>query len=250
MRNNFHWLLIGLLLAGGIVAWRPAAASAATDEDFVWGTVRLESGFYTYSKVYPVNVIEDQFFRYWVGEAEGSAFMFDPYKQIWYPPPVQYLRTSLGFRGQQVEGFTRVWGRSNQFTDESYFFGVDGAVYEQQRKYRRVGLAGRKHRRLVKEWYVNMLTGEQSDWPARTPEEEEAYAAQLRAIPEDAFPRWAEPISTEEGPPSTKPSPEITEGAGEEPAEEPAESGAEAEGETSAESTDGSSTGSQGSPQT
>jgi len=249
MRNNVLWLLIALVFAGCAIAAISTPASAARDQDFVWGTVRSENGFYTYTKVYPLNVIEDQFFRYWVGRAEGSVFLFDPYKQIWYPPPVQYLRTSMEFRDQQVEGFARVWGRNNQFLDKDYFFGVDGAIYEQHRKYRRIGPAGRKHRKLVKEWYVNTLTGERSDWPPRTPEEEAAYTAQLRALPEDAFPRWAEPVSTEEAPPSTEPSTEVAEDADEQSESEATEPGEEAEEGASTEGTEADSAGSQDSGQ-
>ncbi|OPX22574.1 MAG: hypothetical protein B1H03_04085 [Planctomycetales bacterium 4484_113] len=226
MRNKFLWLVVGALFVGAFLAGAAAPASAAGSQDFVWGTVRFENGFYTYSKVYPLEVIEDQFFRYWVGRAEGRVFLFDPFKQIWYPPPVQYLRTTLEFRGRPIEGFARVWGRNTQFVDKNYFFGVDGVIYELHRKYRRVGLAGRKHRRLVKSWYVNTLTGERSDWAPRTPEEQEAYISQLRALPQDAFPRWAEPLDFDEPPPSTTPATDLGEGADGGSPSETTESGA------------------------
>jgi len=179
------------------------AADAARDQEYVWGNIRLENGFFVNTKVYPLEVIEDQFFSYWVGQAEGRAFLFDPYRKVWYPPPVQYLRTTIQFRGEEIEGFTRVWGHNIQFIDGNYFFGVDGVNYELRQKYRRVGPAGRKHRKLVKSWYVNTLTGEQSDLPPRTVEEQEAYEAHLQALPADAFPRWAEPVTAEEAPPPT-----------------------------------------------
>lgn len=238
MRNGILCLMLVAVLAGTALLAAATPAHAAGNQDFVWGTVRSENGFYTHTKVYPLEVIEDQFFRYWVGRAEGRVFLYDPFKQMWYPPPVQYMRTTLQFRGQPVEGFVRVWGRNYQFLDKNCFFGVDGVVYEQHNKYRRVGPAGRKHRRLVRSWYVNTLTGEQSDWEPRTPEEEQAYTAQLRALPQDAFPRWAEPIGAEQPPPSTAPSSEAAAGTEEQPASEPAASDEQAKEGTSSEASD------------
>ncbi len=171
----------------------------------VWGTIRTEEGFYIYTKVKPITQFSDQFFTYWVGEAHGKNYIFDPYKQIWYPGPVQYLRTTLNFRGSRVEGFLRVWGKQNSFTDPSYFFGVDGAVYKNVRLYKRIGPYGKRHRRLRKSYYVNMLSGERSDLPPRTLEEEELYKRLISRLAEgDAFPKWAEPLPKDELPPSTE----------------------------------------------
>jgi len=161
----------------------------------VLGTVRLESGFYTYAPVELIRTVSDDYFTYWLGMSDGKYYLFDPYKKIWYPTPVQYLRTKLLFRGAEVEGFIRVWGRNQVFVDGNYFFGSDGVVYENVKKYKRIGPRGRRHRRLRESYYVNSLTGERSDLPPRTSEEEKAYqellkGASVGAKQGDAFPLW------------------------------------------------------------
>ncbi len=179
---------------------------AVAQQTKVWGTVRLPNSFYTYTQVEPLFEFSDQFFTYWVGVAEGDYYLFDPFSQIWYPPPVQYLRTKLLFRGVPIEGFVRVWGKDPAYIDGSYFFGVDGVIYKNIRKYRRVGPAGRKHKKLVKSYYVNTLTGELSFWNPRTPQEEEAYRKLLeKAVAEDVFPLWYSAQPKLEEPPSTAP---------------------------------------------
>jgi len=162
----------------------------------VLGTVRLENGFYTYAPVEPIRTISDDYFTYWLGMSDGKYYLFDPYKKIWYPSPVQYLRTKLLFRGAEVEGFIRVWGRNQVFIDGNYFFGSDGVVYENVKKYKRIGPRGKRHRRLRESYYVNTLTGERSDLPPRTPEEEKAYQELLKSAfiglkQGDAFPLWS-----------------------------------------------------------
>ncbi len=178
--------------------------SFAQQPNYVYGTIRTSDGFYVYTKVTPLQTFSDRFFSYWIGEAHGDYYIFDPYRQIWYQGPVQYLRTSLSFRGARVEGFLRVWGIENPYVDPSYFFGVDGAIYKNVREYKRIGPKGKRHKRLRRSYYVNSYTGERSDMPPRTPEEESAYKQLLIQLSKDAFPSWAEPISPDEPPPSTE----------------------------------------------
>lgn len=205
-------LFLSLLLGVFAVSTRILAATQAQS---VFGTIRFEDGFFVYAKITPIEQFSDQFFTYWIGEAYGKYFIFDPFRKIWYPGPVQYVRTKLNFRGSPVEGFLRVWGRQNPYVDPSYFFGVDGAVYQNVRLYKRVGPYGRRHRRLRKSYYVNLLSGERSDMPPRTSEETQAYLELIKQIPKDAFPKWATPLPEGEQPPSTEKLPE-----GEEPTEE------------------------------
>ncbi len=184
-----------------------APASAAKErENYVLGTVRLESGFYTYTKVYPMSVISDQFFSYWVGLADKQQVIFDPLAKIWYPAPVQYQRTSVIFRGAPVDGFMRMWGRTIPYIDGTFFFGVDGMTYKLVKKYKRVGPTGKRHRRLKSSYYLNLTTGEQSNWWPRTEEELAYYKSFLpgaNAQGGDAFPKWAEGQADPAEPPAS-----------------------------------------------
>jgi hypothetical protein len=198
-------ILIAAIVAVSAMAL-PAPARAA-EQAYVMGTVRMESGFYTYGKVYPLSVIGDQFFQYWVGLADGKQVIFDQLGQIWYPAPVQYQRSSIVFRGMPLDGFVRVWGRSVPYIDGSYFFGVDGMVYKLVKKYKRVGLAGNRHRRLKASYYVNMVTKEQSNWAPRNEEELAYYKSLLPGAngeSGEAFPIWAQ-ADQSTPPPSTEP---------------------------------------------
>jgi hypothetical protein len=200
-------LVILLIAAAAAIALSFPATSVADEQPYVMGTVRLESGFFTYTKIYPLSVIGDQFFQYWAGRADGQQVLFDQLGQIWYPAPVQYQRSSITFRGEQLDGFVRVWGRSISYMDGSYFFGMDGMVYKLVKKYKRVGLAGNRHRRLRTSYYVNLVTKEQSNWAPRNEDELAYYKSMLPGASGEggaAFPSWAQ-ANEATPPPSTAP---------------------------------------------
>ena len=81
-------IFIAVVLAASIVLALAGAAFARDEDPFVWGTVRMDTGFYLYTKVYPISIVGDQFFEFWAGESEGRAVLFDSLGQIWYPAPV------------------------------------------------------------------------------------------------------------------------------------------------------------------
>jgi len=217
--------VVGVLAVGMSLS---ALAARERQQDYIWGTVRLDNGFYIYTKVYPVSVVSDQFFSFWAGEAEGRGVLLDPFSQIWYLAPVQYQRTAIVFRGEELEGFVRVWGNVMPYIDGNYFFGVDGMAYKLQKKYRRSGPAGKKKKRLIYSYYENLVTGERSDWLPRTEEEQKYYESFLRTGEGGAaFPLWGGGASEEEPPVSTAPL--------EEPPGEAVPAEAEAETETQGE---------------
>ena len=193
-KTKLIMLLIAAVIAVTVLA--PPVNAAKEPDNYVLGTVRMDNGFYVYSKVYPMSVIGDQFFRYWVGLSDDNKqVIFDPLAKIWYPVPVQYQRTTITFRGMPLDGFVRMWGRTIPYIDGTFFFGVDGMSYKLVKKYKRVGPYGNRHRRLKSSYYLNMTTGEQSNWAPRT-EEEFAYYKSLmpgaNAQGGEAFPEWAE----------------------------------------------------------
>lgn len=198
-------IFIAVVLAASIVLALAGAAFAADDDNFVWGTVRMDTGFYLYTKVYPISIVGDQFFEFWAGESEGRAVLFDSLGQIWYPAPVQYERTTIIFRGGELEGFVRVWGNTIPFIDGNYFFAIDGMTYKLVKKYKRTGLAGNRHRKLRYSYYENMVTGERSDWLPRTEEEVYYYQSLIQESAKEAFPNWYSEAEPEELPPSTEP---------------------------------------------
>ncbi len=232
-------VFLAVVLAASIVLALAGVAFARDDDSFVWGTVRMDNGFYLYTKVYPISIVGDQFFEYWVGESEGRAVLFDSLGQIWYPAPVQYERIKIIFRGEELEGFVRVWGKVIPFIDGNYYFGIDGMTYKLVKKYKRTGPAGKKKRRVKYSYYVNMVTGERSDWLPRTEEEIYYYESLIQESAKEAFPNWYSEAEPDELPPSTEPltvpldeavaevlEPEDGESAGE---AEPAEPAAETE---------------------
>ncbi len=232
---------MALVLAATAVLAFAGPASARDEDPFVWGTVRLDNGFYLYTKVYPISVVGDQFFDYWIGDSDGRAVLFDSLGQIWYPAPVQYERTKIIFRGEKLDGFVRVWGDVIPFIDGNYFFGIDGMTYKLVKKYRRTGPAGKKKRRVKYSYYENMVTGERSDWPPRTEEEQYYYKSLIQESAKEAFPYWYSDAEPEELPPSTAP---LTAPLDEEPAEVlESEEGEAAESGESARPAEGSENG-------
>ena len=201
--------LIVLLVAAAIAitALAPPASAAKEPVNYVLGTVRLDSGFYAYTKVYPMSVVGDQFFSYWVGMSDDNQqVIYDPLGQIWYQAPVQYQRTAITFRGMPLDGFVRMWGRTIPYIDGTYFFGVDGMTYKLVKKYKRVGPYGNRHRRLKSSYYLNLTTGEQSNWAPRTEEELAYYKSLLpgaNAQGGEAFPEWAEGQADPAEPPAS-----------------------------------------------
>lgn len=198
-------VFIAAVLTASIVLALAGAAFARDEDPFVWGTVRMDSGFYIYTKVYPISIVGDRFFEFWAGESEGRAVLFDSLGQIWYPAPVQYERTSIIFRGEELEGFVRVWGDVIPFIDGNYFFGIDGMTYKLVKKYKRTGPAGNRHRKLRSSYYLNMVTGERSTWFPRTEEEQYYYDSLIRESAKEAFPNWYSEAEPDELPPSTEP---------------------------------------------
>lgn len=193
-KTKLIMLLVAAAIAVTVLA--PPASAAKERDNFVLGTVRLDSGFYVYTKVYPMSVIGDQFFSYWVGISDDNQqVIFDPLGKIWYPVPVQYQRTTITFRGMHQDGFVRMWGRTIPYIDGTYFFGVDGMTYKLVKKYKRVGPYGNRHRRLKSSYYLNLTTGEQSNWAPRTEEELAYYKSLLPGANVqggEAFPKWAD----------------------------------------------------------
>jgi len=198
-------IFIAAVLAASTVLALAGASFARDDDSFVWGTVRMDNGFYLYTRVYPISIVGDQFFEYWAGESEGRAVLFDSLGQIWYPAPVQYERTKIIFRWEELEGFVRVWGNTIPFIDGNYFFGIDGMTYKLVKKYKRTGPAGNRHRKLKYSYYENMVTGERSDWPPRTDEEAYYYQSLIRESAKEAFPNWYSEAEPGKLPPSTEP---------------------------------------------
>jgi hypothetical protein len=84
------------------------------------------------------------------------------------------------------------------------------------KKYRRTGPAGKKKRRVKYSYYENMVTGERSDWPPRTEDEQYYYESLIKESAKEAFPHWYSDAEPEEPPPSTAP---LTAPPDEEPAE-------------------------------
>lgn len=185
----------------------PASAAKAPD-NYILGTVRLDNGFFTYTKVYPMGVVADQFFSYWVGLSDNKQVIYDPLGQLWYQVPVHYQRTAIIFRGERIDGFVRMWGRTMPYIDGTYVFGIDGTTYKLVKKFKRVGPHGKRHRRLKSSYYLNLTTGEQSNWLPRTEEEYAYYKSLLPGANlegKKAFPNWQESQANIEEPPSTTP---------------------------------------------
>lgn len=190
MQKRAVILLILSLIACAVTVGAAATRASAQDYAPVLGTVRSEGGFFELMEVQPLGTVSDEFFTYWVGLAGERGVLQDPYSQLWYPGPVEYQRTTIWFRGEPLEGFARVWGKVIPYIDGDWFFGVDGMVYRLIKKYKRIGPAGNRHKRLKYSYYLNLTTGERSDMPPRTEEELEALRQYLSAEGGTAFPRW------------------------------------------------------------
>jgi hypothetical protein len=190
MQKRAVILLILSLIVCAVTVGATATGASAQDNTRVWGTVRSEGGYYEFMEVQPLGPESDEFFTYWVGLAGERGVLQDPYSQIWYPGPVEYLRTTIWFRGEPLEGFVRVWGKVIPYIDGDWFFGVDGMVYRLIKKYKRIGPTGKRHKRLKYSYYMNLTTGERSDMAPRTEEELAALRQYLTTEGGNAFPRW------------------------------------------------------------
>ena len=144
-----------------------AAPALAQQGTTVQGTVRLPGGWRIYTAVTVTDLVSDDLFTYWVGEAEGRTVIYDYYGNVWVEPPVSYQRTTIWFQGKDVEGWARAFGAGG-FIDGNFFFGVDGVVYQKINIYHRHGRPYHKHRRVVYSYWLNTETLARSDTPPDT----------------------------------------------------------------------------------
>jgi hypothetical protein len=155
-----HTLAVFAFLAFALLA----APALAQQGQTVQGTVRLPGGWRIYTTVTVTDLVTDDLFTYWAGEAEGRTVIYDYYSNVWVEPPVSYQRTAISFQGKDVEGWTRAFGAGG-YIDGSFFFGVDGVVYQKINIYHRHGRPYHKHRRVVYSYWLNTETLERSDSP-------------------------------------------------------------------------------------
>ncbi len=170
------------------------------------GLIRQPSGLTTLADVYVEGTFEDDMFTYWVGSLNGQYYYYDIYSTYWLPGPVSYLRSTLDFQGEKVEGWVRQFGgdKGLAYPDYNHFFGSDGVLYKRIVIERNRTRGTNKRRKIIYSYFVNMQTLERSDSQApsylvigngdaklvseQMNRKEQIFAQIIRELP--AFPLW------------------------------------------------------------
>ncbi|MCC7477897.1 hypothetical protein IT575_05505 [bacterium] len=170
------------------------------------GLLRQPNGLTALADIYVEGTIEDDMFTYWVGSYNGEHYYYDIYSTYWMPGPVSYIRSTLTFQKEKIEGWVRQFGgkRGMAYPDYNHFFGSDGVLYKRVVIERNRTRGTNKRRKVIYSYFVNMQTLERSDSHApsylvigggdrslideQMKRKEETFARIVQEIP--AFPLW------------------------------------------------------------
>lgn len=184
--------------------WKPDAPIKAGVN--IKGLIRQPSGLINLGDVHVEGTQEDDMFTYWVGSFNGNLYYYDIYSTYWMPGPVSYIRSTLDFQGDKVEGWVRQFGGDKGliYPDYNHFFGSDGVLYKRIVIERNRTRGTNKRRKIIYSYFINMDTLERSDSHApsyliignadaslikdQMKRKEEIFAQIVRELP--AFPLW------------------------------------------------------------